>query len=174
MTVQYCKLGSPQLAKFDHCISQFGLYLFFLIIVSLKIISKFRKSLLSVLTLSYYLFKETIHSKTDPLKRSILSYMLYWSVQMSWWKKWKKNWNRHYVKRVCIRSYSGPHFSTHFPAFGLNMERYQNNSEYGLFEYERSEKMFIYIHESHQYLSWKIFVESQSTLIILEISVYTN
>ena len=49
----------------------------------------------------------------------------------------------HYVKSIRIRSYSGPHF----PAFGLNMEKYgeylsvfspnaencadQNNSEYG-------------------------------------------
>ena len=40
----------------------------------------------------------------------------------------------HYLKSVRIRSYSGPHF----PAFGLNTERYgenedQNNSEYGHF-----------------------------------------
>ena len=50
------------------------------------------------------------------------------------------NCNCHCVKSVSIRSYSGPHF----PAFGLNAERYsntqifspndkdQNNSGYGL------------------------------------------
>ena len=55
----------------------------------------------------------------------------------------------HCVKSICIRSYSGPHFFPHFPALGLNTERYavslciqsecgkilekadQNNSEYG-------------------------------------------
>ena len=30
----------------------------------------------------------------------------------------------HCVKSVRIRSYSGPHFSSNFPAFGLNTERY--------------------------------------------------
>ena len=30
----------------------------------------------------------------------------------------------HCVKSVLIRSYSGPHFSRNFPAFGLNTERY--------------------------------------------------
>ena len=48
----------------------------------------------------------------------------------------------HCVRNVRIRGYSGPHF----PAFGLNTERYdQNNSEYGHFlsseysKYERTE-----------------------------------
>ena len=55
----------------------------------------------------------------------------------------------HRVKGVCIRSYFGPHFPPHFPAFGLNTERYgvslriqsecgkknadQKNLEYGHF-----------------------------------------
>ena len=30
----------------------------------------------------------------------------------------------HCAKSVRIRSYSGPHFFPHFPAFGLNTERY--------------------------------------------------
>ena len=48
------------------------------------------------------------------------------------------------MKSVRIQSYSGPHFFLHFPAFGLNTERYpnagkcgknadQNNSKYGHF-----------------------------------------
>ena len=56
-------------------------------------------------------------------------------------QKFTKPFKRHCVKGVRLRSYSGPHF----PAFGLNMERYsispysvrmrenadQNHSEYG-------------------------------------------
>ena len=58
-----------------------------------------------------------------------------WSVAVNvnwmrfWWRL--KHFASHCVKSVCIRSYSG----THFPAFGLNMERYsvslRNQSECG-------------------------------------------
>ena len=37
--------------------------------------------------------------------------------------------NVHCIISVRIRSYPGPYY----PAFGLNTERYQNNSEYGRF-----------------------------------------
>ena len=66
----------------------------------------------------------------------------------------EKNENgKHCVKSVRIRSYSGPHF----PAFGLNTERYgisphsvrmrenadQNNSEYGHFLCSENVSRFI-------------------------------
>ena len=53
------------------------------------------------------------------------------------------SWNYHFVKSVCIQSYSG----LHFPAFGLNSDQMrenanQNNSEYG--DFLRSDTSYYY------------------------------
>ena len=40
-------------------------------------------------------------------------------------KSWVKTDKTHFMKSVCIRSYSGPHF----PAFGLNADRYRGDQD---------------------------------------------
>ena len=77
---------------------------------------------------------------------------------------------KHYVKIVRIRSFSGPHF----PAFGLNTERYglsysvwmrentdQKNSEYGHFShFSRCENVALnaFSHNIFQKGIWKLFL----------------
>ena len=99
-------------------------------------------------------FYNAFHSFTtnqNQPSRSCHEQQLLWKFEKIWknLSKWRsrnncrsgtftlKMYSCHCVKSVCIRSYSGPHF----PAFGLNTERYrvslrmrenadQNNSEY--------------------------------------------